>query len=71
MVAGELELAVGAIWASPWLVTLPWIRNRIHVEETLFVQSIRFGRGAEPERPAGQPLDYGDVIDVEGQELSE
>jgi hypothetical protein len=80
VVAGLIVLAVGAIWALPWLMKLPWFKKRIHMEETPFGRTIRFGGGQyttyrgnpyEPERPAGAHLDEGDVIDVEGRELPE
>lgn len=80
LVAGVAVLFVGAVLAAPWLLKLPWFRRRMHVDQTPFGRTIRFGRGVyttytgnptEPERPAGPRLDDGDVIDVEGRDLPE
>lgn len=73
-------LAVLAYLALPWLVKLPWFRDRIHVQRHGLGRTVRFGKEAanphgtahrdwqQPqEGEVGRRLD--DVIDVEGREI--
>lgn len=65
-----LALLVLAYFALPLLMKLPWFRDRIHVDETIFGKAIRFGSRARS-RYEGRPRQENpdDVIDVEGREI--
>jgi hypothetical protein len=75
VVVGALLLVGLLILAAPLLMKLPWFRNWIHVEETLFGKAIRFGKGPSTgyRGRAGEPgwsdPARDDVIDVEGREI--
>jgi hypothetical protein len=71
VVVGALLLVGLLIAAAPLLMKLPWFRNWIHVEETLFGKTVRFGnayRRRAPEPGWSDPAQE-DVIDVEGREI--
>lgn len=51
--------------AAPFLMRLPWFRNRVFVYRS---GSQPRSDGYQPPRPS---LDHGDVIDVEGREVPE
>lgn len=63
-----LVAVIVLVFLGPYLMKLPWFRDRIHV--------YRYTGGGRPYQPdAGSEtqherrLDHGDVIDVEGREL--
>lgn len=83
IVALIIAAAVLMMLAAPLLQRLPWFRDRIHVERRGGFRTYRFGssvfmtydtsEAVDPD-PAPEPLaqlDSGDVIDVEGQEISD
>jgi|GEM_PF-5355543 len=63
-----LVAVIVLVFLGPYLMKLPWFRDRIHVYR--YTGSGRQTRpDSEPEQPHGRRLDHGDVIDVEGREL--
>lgn len=86
-ILGILALIIAAaalvVLAAPLLQRLPWFRDRFHVERRGGFRTYRFGNSVfvtydtseavdpDPEPEPLAQLDSGDVIDVEGQEISD
>lgn len=59
-----LVAVIVLLFAAPYLMKLPWFRDRIHV--------YRYNSAYQhdpAQTQSNRPLDHGDVIDVEGREL--
>lgn len=83
IIALILAAAALVVLAAPLLQRLPWFRDRIHVERRGGFQTYWFGSDGfttydtseavdpDPEPEPIAELDTGEVIDVEGQEISD